>query len=185
MFGGSSEFLFSQAQTDITQFSAAVERSLKGVTRRVMLSPVLQFLRKDQTWHDAFTEVNQLFEYHIDMALKNYKNYSGISQHPLPDRPVINKHFVMLQELVQVSQDREFLRDQLVSIFLPAFQALPIGLADVLFLVARSPRVWAKLRAEALSLGDIQLTFEVLKSMRYLQCTIKESKFLISGQSMF
>lgn len=82
----------------------------------------------------------------------------------------------MLPELVKISRDRDFLRDQLVSICLPAFQALPIGLADILFHIARSPRVWTTLRAEAIKLGSRQLSLETLKSMEYLQCVIRESK---------
>jgi len=145
-----------------------------------MLSPVLPFLPKDQAWHDAFAEVNELFEKHIDMALANHKIYSKDPRSPSLDRPNTEKPFVMLRELVKKSQDRDFLRDQLVSIFLPAFQAFPIGLADIVFQIARAPRVWLKLRTEALELGDIQLTFEVLRSMEYLQCVIKESKFLMN-----
>lgn len=72
----------------------------------------------------------------------------------------------MLRELVKESRDRDYLHDQLVSIYLPAFQAFPIGLVQV----ARFPRVWEKLRVEVMGQGDVQLTFEVLKSMQYLQC---------------
>lgn len=169
---------------NVAQFSEAVEKSLKGVTRRVMLGPVLSLLPKDQAWHAAFTEVNQLFERHIDLALAEGKIHSDSSQRPSSDGPTSDKPFVLLQELVKESQDREFLRDQLVSIFLPTFQALPIGLADVFFQVARVPRVWKKLRAEALELGDTQLTFEVLKSMRYLQCVLKESESLVFFQAI-
>ena len=149
-----------------------------------MLSPILPFLPKDQAWHDAFAEVNELFDNHIDLALANHKIYLIDPQDSSSDRPNPEKPFVMLRELVKNSQDRDFLRDQLVSIFLPAFQAFPIGLADIIFQVARAPRVWLKLRAEALELGDIQLTFEVLRSMGYLQCVIKESKFLMNPQAV-
>ena len=149
-----------------------------------MLSPVLSLLPKDQAWHAAFTKVNQLFEYHIDLALADGKIDSNNSQKSSSDGPRSDKPFVLLQELVKESQDREFLRDQLVSIFLPTFQALPIGLIDIFFQVARAPRVWKKLRAEALELGDIQLTFEVPKSMRYLQCVLKESESPIISQAI-
>lgn len=56
------------------------------------------------------------------------------------DRFNIEKPFVMLRELVKKSQNRVFLRVQLVSIFLPAFQAFPIGLANIVFQIARAPR---------------------------------------------
>lgn len=106
-----------------------------------MLSPILPLLPEDQAWHDAFAKVNELFEYHIDLALANHNVYSDDLQDSSSDRPRSEKPFVMLRELVKKLQDRDLLRDQLVSIFLPAFQAFSIGLADIVFQVARAPRV--------------------------------------------
>lgn len=173
LLGASFESLPCNSRINTADFTKAVEQALKGITRRVMLSPVLSLLPKDQAWHNAFNKVNELFEYHIDLAIANYHDkspkFSFNESNP-------EKAFVMLRELVKESQDRDYLRDQLVSMFLPAFQAFPMGLADVLFQVARAPHVWTKLRAETMVLGDVQLTFEVLKSMQYLQCVIKESE---------
>ena len=176
LFGESSESLLPQALIDSKAFSVAVEKSLKGVTRRVMLSPILKFLPKDQRWHAAFTEVNEYFDHHIKKALEGYYEKSSLSRPVSPDQLDTDDHFVLLHELVKESQDHEFLRDQLVSIFMPAYQALPIGLAGIFFQIARAPHVWVKLRAEALALGEVPLTFEVLKSMQYLQCVIKEGE---------
>lgn len=175
LLGESSDSLLPQARFNIVEFVDAVEKSLKGVTRRVMLSPILALLPKDHAWHAAFTKVNRFFEHHIDLALANHKAALANSEKPTSDASQSGKTFVLLKELVKVSDDRIWLRDQLTSILLPAFQALPFGLADVLFQVARTPRVWTKLRWEALQIGDIKLTFEILKSMQYLQCVIKES----------
>lgn len=82
----------------------------------------------------------------------------------------------MLHELVKDTQDRRFLRDQLLNVFLPARDSSAIGLSDLFFNLARHPEVWRKLRSEVLKINQ-PLTFDLLKSMKHLQCVLKESKF--------
>ena len=177
LFGQSLESLSPNPRLDVARFSAAVEKSLKGVQRRVMLNPVLRFLPEDKGWHSAFGEVNQLFDHYIDLALADQKAYPKPSEEAAAELSEVEPPFVMLRELVKETQDRQFIRHQLLSCFLPMYQAAPIGLSDLFFQVARVSGVWTKLRAEALELGETPLTFEVLKSQKYLQCVIKESEF--------
>lgn len=178
LFGQSPGALLSQPRIDIARFSEAVERSLKGVERRALLSPVLRLLPKDHAWHRAYSEVNDLFDHYIDLAIENQKHLSK-SKEALSDTSATEQPFVMLAELVKETQDRHFLRNQLMSVFLPIYQAAPFGLGDIFFQLARAPASWAKLRADALGMGNTQLTFDALKSMTYLQCVIKESEFPI------
>ncbi len=74
----------------------------------------------------------------------------------------------MLDELVNVLQDRKEICNQIINIFLPARDATGIGLSGVIFLVARHPQVWQKLRAEVFSISG-PITYEVLKSLQYTQ----------------
>jgi cytochrome P450 monooxygenase len=43
-------------------------------------------------------------------------------------------------------------------------------------MVARRPEVWDKLRAEVLAIGDAELTFELLKTLKYTHAVMNESK---------
>lgn len=175
LFGQSFESLLSKPRIDVARFSAAVEKSLKGVQRRVVLSSLLRLLPKDHIWHRAYSEVNELFDRYIDLAIEEQKSPPKTGE-PLPDASATDRPFIMLRELLKETQNRHFLRNQLTTVFLPMYQAAPFGLGDIFFQLARAPGTWAKLRAEALEMGDTQLTFEVLKSMTYLQCVIKESQ---------
>ncbi len=175
LFGESSESLLPQPRINTARFSAAVEKSLQGIQRRVVFRPVLGFLPKDQAWHHASSEVDELFNHYIDIALADQKNPRG-PKDASSNSSRAEQSFVMLRELVKETQDRHFLRNQLLTVFLPMYQAAPFGLSNIIFQVARAPESWAKLRAEALGLGNTPLTFEVLNSMKYLQCVIKESQ---------
>lgn len=48
-------------------------------------------------------------------------------------------------------------------------------MANVLFHLARNPEVWSQLRAESLALGDVPITFEVLKSLKIFKWVINET----------
>ena len=177
LFGESSESLLPRPRIDITRFSAAVEKALKGVQRRVVLRPLLPFLPENREWRHAYSEVDELFDQYIDRALADRKAPISATE-TFQDQPRTEPSFTMLRELVKESQDRHFLRNQLLTVFLPMYQAAPFGLSDIFFQLARSPNTWLKLRAEVLELGDTPLTFESLSSMTYLQCVIKESEIL-------
>lgn len=71
--------------------------------------------------------------------------------------------------------DPTALRYEVLNIFLPAFESTSVVLSNTLFHLARQPDTWARLRKEALALGDQPLTFELLKPLSYFQHTIFET----------
>ena len=81
----------------------------------------------------------------------------------------------MLDELVNLLQDKNEIRSQIINIFLPARDATGIGLSSIIFLVARCPRVWQKLRSEVLSL-KAPINHEILKSLQYMKFVLNESQ---------
>ena len=85
------------------------------------------------------------------------------------------QRYVILDQLVKVLHDRSEIRNQIVNIFLPARDSTAIGLSGVVFLVARHPRVWKKLRAEVLSARG-PVTYDLLKSLKYMHCVLNESQ---------
>ena len=111
LFGQSPEPFLAHSHLSVAQFAAAVEKSLKGVTRRVMLSPILAVLPKDQAWYNAFTKVNHVFDHHIEIALANFENLTEARLEASAQGSESQKSFVLLRELVQISQDRDFLLD--------------------------------------------------------------------------
>jgi cytochrome P450 len=83
---------------------------------------------------------------------------------------------VMLKELVRETEDKTFIRNELMNVFFPARDTTAAMTGDMLFLLARHPDVWKKLRAEVLALGEQDLTFKLLKSMKYMHAVINEGK---------
>jgi len=64
-------------------------------------------------------------------------------------------------------------------VYFPARDTAYVGISDVFFQLARHPEVWQRLRAEVLTISQ-PLSFEYLKSLKYVQSVISESLRLLS-----
>lgn len=146
------------------KFLAALEKVNKGVQRRIMLAPILKFAGRDHEFDNACKQVHQQFEHYIDIELS--KQPDGARKKPS----------TLVCDALYASQDRIFVRDQLIGFFLPVHSSSVFTLSDVFFLLARAPKVWKTLRNEVVAHGGTPLTFERLKSMTYLQAVIRESE---------
>jgi cytochrome P450 len=87
---------------------------------------------------------------------------------------------VLLRELVKLTDDKLFIRNELMNIFFPARDTAGILTSNILFLLARHPDVWQKLCEEALGVGEQEVTFELLKSLKYVHGVINESMYIIT-----
>jgi cytochrome P450 len=64
-----------------------------------------------------------------------------------------------------------------MNVFFAARDTVGSVTANMLFLLARHPEVWRKVRKEVSGINqDQELTFEFLKSLKYVQAVIEESK---------
>ncbi len=156
-----------------------------GVDHRMSLRG-LPFLwgnaKRDRDWKAACAEVHAVVDDYIERAIleqtrsqdksKPEKSYDAADDASPGDQ---SRPISFLHELVKETIDRQFIRDQIISLFLSARVATAIAISDLFFLLARNPQVWTKLRTEVLS-HDEEITFESLKSMRYLQAVLNESK---------
>ena len=152
-----------------------MDRALKGVQRRVTLAPILPILPRDHQWERACNEVLSVFDKYIEPAMAERRAGPALLNKVSQREETPRKRLSVLHELVDLSQDPLFIRDQLISLFLPLHDATPVGISYLFLQMSMAPKVYAKLRAEVLEVGDVTLTFEVLKSMKYVQCVIKES----------
>ena len=166
------------ARLDVDQFDLAFDRALLGMTKRSVAGRALALSKRDIEWQQAGTEVHAIIDEYVARALEQYYLADSAIIPSTGDSLIMTsgaRSFSMLHELVKDTQDRRFLRDQLLNVFIPARDSSAIGLSDLFFNLARHPEVWRKLRSEVLEI-DQPLTFDLLKSMSYLQCVLRESK---------
>ncbi len=158
------------ARLDVDQLNASLNRALLGMTKRTASGRALVLFNRDSKWQRAYTKVHAIIDGYIKSALEQHlADNAKMPSSSRSSTKVSGPHsFSMLHELVKDTQDRRFLRDQLLNVFLPARDSSTIGLSDLFFNLARHPEVWRRFRSEVLK-TDRPPTFDLLKSMRYLQ----------------
>ena len=146
--------------------------------KRTSRGRALPLFNRDLEWQKAYTYAHTLVDGYIDRALEQKHRHPDPQHYSRLESPKTDQEerpFSILYSLVDHTEDRHVLRDQLLNVFIGARDTAAIGVSDLFFHLARHPRVWHRLRAEALKVGQ-PITFDILKSMEYLQCVLRESK---------
>lgn len=166
----STEFLFGESVGSLTpspavdaqQFLKAYNYGQAGVGRRIHL-PQWNFLTRDQKFWQSCEVARDFVDKYVTRAML---------QRESPNR---GKKLVLAEELAKETTDKGDIRNQLLNVFLPAHDATAVALTNVFFNLSRHPEVWAKLRSEILNALKEEITFENLKSLRYLQYVVNET----------
>lgn len=165
LFGRSAEPLESLDDVEILEgrkftqsFDKVLGEAAKRSRRGPYITPFYDFFGAGKRFESSVHELYSHVYKRIDAAL--LKKSSEPS-------------FVFLDELIKENQDRNFIRDQLLNVFFPARDSSAIGASCILFLLARHPKVWEKLRAEVKDVEE-PLTHDILKSLRYVHQVINE-----------
>ncbi|KAM0796832.1 hypothetical protein BDR22DRAFT_965809 [Usnea florida] len=130
-----------------------------------VLSPNLPILPQDQQWERAYTEVLRIFDKNIGLAIAERRAGPAVLNNVSQQEETLMERLSVLSELVDQSQDPLYIGDQLLGLFLPLHDGTRIGISYLSYQMSMTPAVYAKLRAEALKLGEVELVFEVLKSV--------------------
>ena len=169
LFGESVEALDPQlTSSSAKSFLAAYDYGQSGVGRRIQL-PQFNFLTTDR----RFWEACKIAHDFVDRQVQKVLLLSSQKRHN-EKKP---RRYVLIHELLQETGNLLDIRHQLLNVFLPAHEAIGVALTNIFFNLARHPLVYSKLRKEILNanLSPCNLTFERLKSFKYLQFVISET----------
>ena len=150
-------------------FIKSFDYVMEGLGNRVRLGR-LKFLYRDPVWFESIRVVHRFVEKHIEKAVESEGNSkSGQSE------DVGAHRYILLNEMAKQTQDKLDLRSQILAVFMPSRDTTAFLVSNAIHALARKPESWTSIRQEALALGSQSLTFEVLKSMKFLQWVINES----------
>ena len=147
----------------------------------------LRIFNYDKKWLEAIQIVHQYVERFIDQALAATSAKDGENGDDLINGPINNggKRYILLHEMAKMTQNKGELRSQILAVFMPSRDTTAWLVSNVFHVLARRPDIWARLRrtvAEAVD-GGKPLSFELLKSIKYLQWVINESEdFFVFSQ---
>ena len=128
---------------------------------------------RDREWEDAIANTHNRINKYIDDALARREQ----AMQAMSSEPAASYSYIFIDQLVYETQDRQFLRDQLLNVFFPARDSSAIGASCIFFVLARHPETWEKLRRDVKGISQ-PITFELLKSLKYLTWTLNECQSL-------
>jgi len=172
-----TEFLFGKSQDSLLEkeseyslenFDAAVDRARVGVHTRYFLGWFKILRGRDTQLKRDVAQIHTFVDKYVDLALRHKTVSISTTGHV--------SEYVFLDELVKTTHDRFELRNQLLNVFSPSRDSTSSAIGFVFFHLARNRRVWERLRLEVLELGSKPLTFESLKTLKYLRFVINESR---------
>ena len=146
---------------------------------RIALGP-LKFLFRDSKWPRACETTHRFAEYYVDKALQwrqermhleKIKSTGG----ELKDH---RQQHILLHGMAEQTEDRTELRNQILQALMAAQETTSVLISNVFFLLSRHLNVWQRLRHEALSLEDHEITVDTLQNMKYLRNVLNESESL-------
>ena len=173
IFGKSANSLSPETNSPIARsLPGLFDEALTGMFTRYMLGKFKFFAGSEKKYLEKCAEVHKIIDGFIDeeIELQSSSKKTPETQSTAP------YSYVLLKELVKTTDDKRVIRNELMNVFFPARDTAAIHASNVLFMVARHPAVWHKMRAEVLSIGSQNLTFEILKSLKYMQAVMNESK---------
>jgi cytochrome P450 len=148
-----------------------VRASAVGALTSGPIAIIKDFFLGDKKLEAAQREIDSQIDKYTSHALERREKTSAF-----PNKLSNPSSFIFIDQLVNETQDRKFIRDQLMSVWIGSQDTSGLGACSIIFFLARYPKVWTKLRSEVLGqLGvDRAITFENLKSIKYLQWVMNE-----------
>lgn len=175
LFGHCTDTLLTpEIGEDASELLSTYTAAIKRLGIRMLLGKMYIISKLDWSFSRMARKLHALVDKYVDAAIeRRQKREQGGSD----DGDKSSSRYVMIDELVAMTDNRAEIRFQLLNIFLPIRDSIAIGLSGVLFHLARHPRVWDRLRAEVLSLdAEAPVTYDVIQSMSYMKAVLNESK---------
>lgn len=162
------------------EFLSAFHYAQRGMGIRVLLGK-LRIFYYDRKWHQSNKIAHDIADGYVNKALRFRQAFLEAEQdNKTPEsgdsKAESNHRYILLQEIAKETDNREDLRNQILHIFLAGHDSSAITLTNAFFHLSRHPDKWEKLHAEVNSAKVVTLTFEILKSLQYLQSVVKESE---------
>jgi len=127
----------------------------------------MSFMLRDSRFWKSCTYIRNYTQRHVDLALAGPNDSKKATESE-------KEKYVLVYEMAKESRYREELTSQLLNVFFAGRDTPAVALSNVFFCLARHPEVWKKVRDEIEGLTVADLTFERLKSLRYVRHVITE-----------
>lgn len=150
----------------------AFDHSLTGLAFRLMTGPLKFLFVFDPTWKRAYTKVHAFVDKNVAIGLDQQRETANSVRN---ESSGSREKYILLHQMAIETQDPYDLRSQIINVFFPARDTTAIAFGNAVFELARHPQAWEELRGKVSSIVSQQLTFELLKSLKYTKAIINEA----------
>jgi cytochrome P450 len=173
-----TDFMFGESINSLPQpesFGGDLMRAFRdaqlGAERRFRLGSFAKFVPQP-SFYQAVKKVHDYMEEHVDRAIDDRR----LKQKSFNEAAQDDKRYFFLRELAKLTDDRKTLRDELLGIFFAGRDTTSALLSNLFFVLARSPKIWQRLRDEVDQLGGARPTLDDLKTLKYLGFCLNEGQ---------
>lgn len=177
-----TEFLFGKsvgtlkkpaARSGVPDFARAFHYAQKAILTRGTLGFLNVFYR-DRLAEECTRTCREFARRAIEEARHAVGAEKGNAQEFVRG-PARQKH-VFVQELASRTTDEKRILDESMNLLLAGRDTTASLLTNLFFVLAKSPKVWEKVRREVAVLEGRPPTYEELRSFRYVHCCMNECK---------
>ena len=173
LFGSSIESLAMSENLEAKRFSSATDIATKAIFRDITIKNLNRLLDR-QNSKGAREYMHKTVDRYVQNSLKKLaEGLTGV--HPCAEVDK-GRRYVFLEHLAETTKDADTLRSASLSALLGGKDTTASLLSNLLYVLARLPNVWEKLRIEALSFCDKPLDQETMRNAPYLSQCVRECK---------
>ena len=175
LFGTSTGSLTAESDEQAAKFYDAAKYCLRAIFRDWNLGLLARML-PDRTYSKARQYIYKTVDQYVRIALEsNAKSMIGESFTAKHEK---RKRYILLNHLAERDKDPIMLRDQSISALVGGAETTASLLSNLLYVLARRPDTWEKLRDEALSFDVMNMGRERMKDAVFLSYCINECQYL-------
>ncbi|TIC90437.1 Cytochrome P450 52E2 [Colletotrichum higginsianum] len=174
LFGESLGLLSNNVSSSAQALNEALDYALEGVIYRIRLGKLMPFHRDPKFWAACKT-VHAFADQYVARALELRKLHVKGPAEAVDQESKLPGRYIFLNEMARDTADPILLRDQIVTIIMAARDTTSATVSFALYMLARRPDVWARLREDVLDHYVSPLTYEALEEMKYLKWVVAET----------
>ncbi|KAJ9644295.1 hypothetical protein H2204_001646 [Knufia peltigerae] len=180
LFGQSVGSLKNTTQGEGIDFAEAFHYAQGAILTRATTGP-LNLIYRDRKADECNRICRNLAQQFVDDAVQAvHQSKQGSTKdtvndaQPDPDARHQKKH-IFSHELASRTSDKQRILDELMNVLLAGRDTTACLLSNLFFVLARSPVIWQKLRAEVAVLEGRPPTYNELRALKYVRCCVNES----------
>ena len=176
-----SDFIFGESMNALASsphskaFIEDFAYGQRGIAIRHMMGR-LRFLYQSKQWKEACKNVVEVCDVYVEKALIRLQKRKNRSLKP-DSLQQDGGRLRLVDEMANKTQDPYDLRCQMVGVFSPAHDGAAVTLSNAFFHLARRPEQWDELRREILPTKDQPITYELIRSYKHVENTLRESEY--------